>query len=649
MTTPATVLCPTCGASTAPPTCAACQGPAWLDGRWALVRPQARGVSTTRWDGWDAAGARSVEIVSLNAPWLTPEARVRLLIESPLWAGIEAPLATCVHGHGAAAVVHVVFAARTRPTLAERLAAQGGAMRPEEADALLDSVADALAALHAATPPRAWGGVAPAQLVHGERWEIRAPIHALGVLADAGIPVALEADALPWQAPERLAGAPAHPTADVYALSALALAARTDGAAGSSADREARLWTSGWPPALQAVLRETLAAEPAWRPRDAGALLSRLSEARSAPAESAHGRALAFLDGQDRSRDLADALAAPMPKPRGASGRTLSLAAGLIVLAGLGWTLASGPATSPSPEAVTPAGTPEAAETWESRVAALPPDAPDSRVAELRGEVKAAADAAGSEAERARARAAEAVLALRVGDDAGAWSAWREACATDGRTCAPLGHAILDGRIGAATLGEGVAALARACDAGDAVACTRQGRVETYLTGPARQEVHDSLARACAEASGTSDSACWRVARLDLAEEAAAATARLGTLCTAGAGPACGWQAEGLRREGDTAEARALATAACGDADPHACVVLARLSSESTRARDDDPAQGGSPSAKAKKVRKGKKSRGRDAGSTPKARDTHARSDTARGAALSASLLVSLTKACDAG
>ncbi len=68
MTTPATVLCPTCGASTAPPTCTACQGPAWLDGRWALVRPIARGASTTRWDGWDAAGARPVEIVSLNAP-----------------------------------------------------------------------------------------------------------------------------------------------------------------------------------------------------------------------------------------------------------------------------------------------------------------------------------------------------------------------------------------------------------------------------------------------------------------------------------------------------------------------------------------------------------------------------------------------------
>ena len=41
----------------------------------------------------------------------------------------------------------------------------------------------------------------------------------------------------------------------------------------------------------------------------------------------------------------------------------------------------------------------------------------------------------------AKARAAEAALALRVGDDTGAWASWREACDADAHLCAPLGHA----------------------------------------------------------------------------------------------------------------------------------------------------------------------------------------------------------------
>ncbi|MEN9785437.1 MAG: Protein kinase domain [Pseudomonadota bacterium] len=642
MTNPATVLCPTCGATTAPPTCTACQAPAWLDGRWALVRPQARGASATRWDGWDAAGARPVEVVSLNAPWLTPEARVRLLIEAPLWAGIEAPLATCVHGHGAAAVVHVVFAARTRPTLAERIDPSRRAPPPgaDEIDVLLDSVAEALGALHGATPPRAWGALTPAQLVQGERWEIRAPIHALGVLADAGIPLGLEPDALAWQAPERLAGAPAHPTGDVYALANLVLALRGDAATNAPAERdgtrEEQLWRSGWPPAVQAVVRACLAPEPARRPRDASDLLARLTEARRAPTEP--GGALAFLDGPDRARDLADALAAPPAPPRRVPARGVALAAGAVLAAGLGWTALSSPEPESAPDAADPTPAPAVADTWETRLAALPADAPDSRVAELRGEIRAAAEASAAPSARARARAAEATLALRVGDDTGAWSAWREACATDPLLCAPLGHAIVDGRLGAATLAEGVDALGRACAAGDTEACARQARVEMRLAGPARVEIHDGLARACLDSGGDTDPACWRTARLDLAEDPATATARLGALCADRRGPACGWQAEGLRRLGDTAAARRIASDSCGDTDPHACVVLAQLGTEPAAASADGATSPRKASSKGKKGRKGRKPR---AGAPT--------GDTASGPTMSDALRTSLGKACDAG
>jgi hypothetical protein len=213
--------------------------------------------------------------------------------------------------------------------LRHRLAA--GPPAPEEALELLDQLAGALDAVHAAGLVHLDVGTSSV-LVRDTPGGPRAQLAGLGVsralleagaapsltlaAATAGLPAAL--------APELAAGATPDARSDVYALAALAfellsgtppftgptaaavLAAHAVRPRPSLSSRRPAL-----PPALDDVLARGMALDPAERPAGAGALVAALRSALGGPTSASRGDATLPPDGAGRRSELLGAAARP--------------------------------------------------------------------------------------------------------------------------------------------------------------------------------------------------------------------------------------------------------------------------------------------------------------------------------------------------
>jgi serine/threonine-protein kinase len=221
--------------------------------------------------------------------WADPSFRVRFRRECEALAALRHPHIVPIHDAGEQdGRGYLVMAFAREGSLARRLAA--GPLDPAGAVEVLGPIAEALDAAHAAG------------LVHRDVTPANILLDADGPwLADFGIVRRLDATAMTGEglllgtagflAPEVIAGGPAGPASDRYALAAVAfeaLAARPPFAADSAPGilyahlnqpvPRASSLRPGLPPGVDAALRRGLAKDPRDRPASARALVASLAE-----------------------------------------------------------------------------------------------------------------------------------------------------------------------------------------------------------------------------------------------------------------------------------------------------------------------------------------------------------------------------------
>jgi serine/threonine-protein kinase len=269
--------------------------------------------------------------------------------EARLGASLNHPNLVAVYDITAdAEAVIIVMEYVEGETLADALRA--GPMQHERAITILREVAAGLD--HAHTQGVVHRDVKPANVLIGAGGRVK--------VADLGIATAAEMTNITrsgmvlgtpsYMAPEQLEGAPAGPTADVYALAAVAfeaLAGRKARGGGTPLEVAHRVATEpppdireAWPdapPALAETLRAGMAADPHQRPRSAGDLVGQVSSTLAAGAPPAQA------PSADEPQEPTDELVAhPVPAPsrrdpgsgRGSRGRWAAVAA--VALLGLG-------------------------------------------------------------------------------------------------------------------------------------------------------------------------------------------------------------------------------------------------------------------------------------------------------------------------
>ena len=234
---------------------------------------------------WRARDERTGELVALKRlhPYLVadPGARSRLVREAAALKAVDHPAITrprdVIDDPDDPALIMEFAAGRS---LADRLAAEGP-LDPEEAVAIVVTVADALAVAH------------DAGIVHRDIKPGNILVEDSGVvhLVDFGIATLGPADeagltatgtmigTVRYSAPERLLGAESTPRSDVWSLGAVLfeLLAGRPAVAGSEprngidADRSLAPDTTSMPPALATIVRQAMAPDPSDRYADAAA------------------------------------------------------------------------------------------------------------------------------------------------------------------------------------------------------------------------------------------------------------------------------------------------------------------------------------------------------------------------------------------
>ncbi len=255
---------------------------ALVNGRY---RPLARHAIGGMSSVWRARDERTGEIVALKRlhPYLVADAtaRARLEREAAVLQAVDHPAIVrpreLVADPDDPALVMEFAQGRS---IQERIA-EDGPFRPEEAVAIMGVVADALAVAHEAGILHR--DVKPANILV----EDSGAVH----LVDFGIASVAQTDAMAltatqtvvgtfrYTAPERLAGEPASPRSDVWALGAVLhemltgkpAVTGTDSGTVAGAVADAARGLDDVPPAVAAVVRRALSPEPADRYPDAGA------------------------------------------------------------------------------------------------------------------------------------------------------------------------------------------------------------------------------------------------------------------------------------------------------------------------------------------------------------------------------------------
>ncbi|GAA0794933.1 serine/threonine-protein kinase [Spirilliplanes yamanashiensis] len=331
------------------------------DGRYRLIERLGSGGMSVVWRARDEILHRDVAVKVLATKLADDEAfRQRIRVEALAAAKLAHPHVTAVHDYGEAAsadgrtVPYVVMELVDGESLADRLA-RTGPLPWRDAVTAGAEVAAALACAHAH------------DVVHRDVTAQNVMLTAGGAkVVDFGISAVVgQCDSTPdgsllgtpaYLAPERLAGGPVSPAADVYALGLLlyrALTGRLPWAATSTTEvLKAHLYTTpaplpplaGLPDAVAALVLRCLAKRPADRPtaaETARVLGAAAPSAARVPAPAAP--AAPTLPG-----------AAPAPRrPVLLPVRLRAAAAtvGLLVAAGAGWAVASRSAADPGTQA----------------------------------------------------------------------------------------------------------------------------------------------------------------------------------------------------------------------------------------------------------------------------------------------------------
>ncbi len=330
-------------------------------GRYRLVERLGAGGMSVVWRGYDEVLGRPVAVKLLSAELSgDPDFRARVRREARAAARLSHPYVTNVYDYGEAAdgTPYVVMELVEGRSLARRL--ESGPLPPLSAVRMAAQVASALAAAHAQG------------LVHRDVTPANVMLSPAGVkVVDFGIAAAFgewDRSVLgtpAYLAPEQLAGGPAQPATDVYALGLLIYLAVTGRLPKPPA-------LPGLPPDLAELVAACLATDPAARPGSA-AVARRLAElAGVEPTVSlgvpGRGSALSRATAARTVRGATRILPPPPPPPdpgpadwarprpqRWAWGLASLVVLVLVFLAGVVFAGARRSASGPDPAAVGPA------------------------------------------------------------------------------------------------------------------------------------------------------------------------------------------------------------------------------------------------------------------------------------------------------
>jgi serine/threonine protein kinase len=342
-----------------------------LFGRYRLIERAGSGGSAAVWRAIDTQSGDEVAVKRLHPVVFADAAgQARLRREFAALRELDDPHVVRVRdleidGSDAALILDFVDG----PSLADRLAA-GSPFRADEAIDIATDIAAALAAAHAAGIVHR--DVTPGNILLDPNDGARLTDFgiALGAGADTAVTAAGQVmGTLKYLAPEQLRGAAATPSSDLHGLAAVTyemLAGRPAYAAATPvelAEVQARgpEPIAGTPPAVDAIVRRGLAADPADRPRDVATFAAELKAA---------------FEGDETQPivPLADGSPAPAPEPmvppaavlqRRARALPLPLMALLaLVISGIVLAAVAPPggdiAERPSQELAAPARTPTA-------------------------------------------------------------------------------------------------------------------------------------------------------------------------------------------------------------------------------------------------------------------------------------------------
>ena len=261
--------------------------------RYELLEPAGRGGSAEVWRALDRETGEIVAVKRLHPIVFADEAgRHRLEREFRLLRDLDEPHIVRVRGleigeREAALILDYVAGA----SLADRLAADraaGRRMAPAEAVAIVEDVAAALAAAHAAGLVHR--DVTPGNILLGT--DGMAHLTDFGIAHAAGEMSAVTADGMVlgtmrFLAPEQLRGEAATPASDLHGLAAVAWEMVTGRPAYDAAtpvalveaQRDGPGPVEGLPTELDAAIRAGLDPDPTRRPRDVGAFAASLARA----------------------------------------------------------------------------------------------------------------------------------------------------------------------------------------------------------------------------------------------------------------------------------------------------------------------------------------------------------------------------------
>jgi serine/threonine-protein kinase len=363
-------------------------------GRYRLEEQLGSGGSAEVWRGTDERLRRPVAIKLLHPHLLRDEtARGRFDREARAAAALSHPgIVTVYDVDASAAGPAIVFELVEGEALSERLAR--GPVAPGEAARIAADLADALQ--HAHERGVVHRDVKPGNVLLDRDGRAR--------LADFGIARVIEqeaaalttADLIPgtlrYLAPERLAGAEATASADLYALGVVLyemvvghppFEAVTLLALAEAQQREPGP-AEGVPPALEAIWRDALEPDPTKRPRDAAAMAARLravadryrkgttAPVQVAPATVADDPTVAVAAPDEASWPLPTRRRRGRPAWVSAAVPVFGLVVAAVALAGLAGQALQPPGSTVPPPIVSPSATP----TVEPSPTAAPTERP---------------------------------------------------------------------------------------------------------------------------------------------------------------------------------------------------------------------------------------------------------------------------------